>query len=152
MVSATLEGSAVRGVWRLALVIVVAVVACGWAIVALQDDDVAAVSGCGSAVPTVPGYTATVQTEPDPPQAAGTQVLVLVERAGRPVRGADVCLSVDMAGMPMGGDTRYEGQQLSAGRYSIFPSFGMPGSWTGNLVVSVAGRPVLSRQVSFQVV
>lgn len=140
-----------RGVWRITLVAAAAAVATALAVVYLQDRTVADVSACGSGVRTAAGYTATVQTRPDPPSAAGTVVLVTVEHDDRPVSGAEVCLSTDMVGMPMGGGTTFQGRELSPGRYEVIVTFGMPGTWAGQLVVSSAGRAVLSQPVRFQV-
>lgn len=140
-----------RGVWRITVVVALAVVACAWAVVSLQDRTAIAATGCGNHIQNVPGYTATVVTQPNPPSANGTNVVVALQRDGQPLSGASVCLSVDMIGMPMG-DISYHAQEESPGRYNVVTTFtGMQGTWRGNLVVSADGGPVLARLLTFRV-
>ncbi len=136
--------------WRVAVMVLVALVACGFSISYLQKPKALAIAGCGSAGPSDPAYSVAVSTRPNPPRALGTDVLVQVQKAGQPVSGAAVCLSLDMVGMPMG-SLVFHGIAQSPGVYSIFLSFGMGGRWVGNLVVSAGGRTVHSEPVAWQI-
>ena len=138
------------GIWRITIVMLVAVAASVGAVVKLEAKQPLEVSACGRTGPSDPSYKVTTRTQPNPPHQPSSNVLVTVDHGGQPVNGASVCLSVDMVGMPMG-MSKYEGQQISRGLYDDVVTFGMAGSWEGTLVVSVAGKAVVSQPVSYQV-
>ncbi len=140
-----------HGIWRLVTVSVVAAIACAAAIVAFQDRTAIKALGCGHGIVTQPGYVAAVQAQPNPPRAAGTDVLIDVRLGGQPLNGADVCMTTDMVGMPMGGPPNYKARPSGPGRYDTFIAFGMAGTWAGEVVVSSGGKPVLAQPVSFSV-
>lgn len=139
------------GLWRLAMAVLLAVGACAAAILAFQDRTAIKALGCGRGIQTQPGYVAAVTTKPDPPRAAGTDIVVSVRHDGQPLVPASVCLTSDMVGMPMGGPPNYKARQTSSGVYDVFIGFGMAGNYAGELVVSSGGRPILSQPVSFRV-
>ncbi len=139
------------GIWRLATVVVVAMIACTAAIFAFQDRTAIKALGCGHGAQTQPGFAVAVTTKPDPPRAAGTDIVISVRRDGQPLAGAGVCMTSDMVGMPMGGPPDYQARPTGPGTYDVFIAFGMGGNYAGELVVSSGGRPVLAQPVSFTV-
>jgi hypothetical protein len=138
------------GIWRITIVMLVAVAASVGAVVKLETTQPLNVSACGRVGPSDPSYSVTTRTQPDPPRQPSSDVLVTVDHGGGPVNGAGVCLSVDMVGMPMG-MSKFEGQQISPGLYDDVVTFGMAGMWEGTVVVTVAGKAVVSQPVNYMV-
>ena len=139
-----------RGFWRIALVVAVAVVASAAAVVKLEATQPLNTSGCGSAGPSDPSYTVTSRPQPNPPSTPSSAVVVSVKRRGQPVNGATVCLSLDMVAMPMG-VSKYLAHQISPGVYEDIVSFAMAATWIGTLVVAVEGKRVFSQSVTYHV-
>lgn len=137
-------------IWRIAVVVVLAVVASVAATAKLEGTHPVNTSACGRIGPNDPTYTLTTRTQPEPPRSPSSDVLAFVMRQGRPVTGANLCVAVDMLGMPMG-MSRFQGREISPGAYDDPVTFGMGGTWAGTLVVSVGGRSVISRAVSYRI-
>lgn len=137
-------------IWRIAVVVVLAVVASVVAAARLEAPHAINTSACGPIGPDDPSYTLTTKTQPDPPKSPTSDVLAFVMHQGRPVTGANLCVAVDMRGMPMG-MSKFQGHQITPGVYDDTVTFGMGGTWAGTLVVSVGGKPVLTRPVSYRI-
>lgn len=137
-------------IWRLAVVVVVAALASVVAGAKLEANHAINTSACGRIGPDDPTYTVTTKTQPDPPRSPSSDVIAVVMRQGHPVTGANLCVAVDMVGMPMG-MSKYQGREISPGVYDDPVTFGMGGTWEGTLVLSVGGRSVISRAVSYRI-
>ncbi len=138
-----------QGVWRIATVLVVAVVASILAAARLEAHHAISTSACGP-LSSDPAYTMSTHPQPDPPRPPTGDVLAFLNLRGQPVSGATMCVAVDMLSMPMG-MSRYMGHEISPGVYDDSVTFGMGGNWAGTLVLSVGGRPVASQPVSYRV-
>jgi hypothetical protein len=88
-----------------------------------------------------PAYTATVDSDPDPPRVEGTKFRILLRRDGRPVTGAKVCFAADMPDMQHPGVSRVA-RETSGGRYEVDLKFEMGGAWAASVIVAEPGRPV----------
>lgn len=137
-----------RATLRITVLVVLALGLSAFAVVTLDNRTAINVSACGRSGPSDPAYRVATRTVPSPPQPKGTDLIVTVERAGRPVDGADVCASLDMVTMPMGLGKQVA-RQVSPGVYNDPLTFGMPGSWEATLMVSVGGRAVVSKTLYF---
>lgn len=133
------------------MVIMLAAAGSVLAVAHLESHKPLSVSSCGDEIVAVPGYAVVTSTRPSPPRASGTEVLVKVDKSGRPLTGASVCLALDMVGMPMGGPSRYTAQPVAPGLYDAYVPFGMGGRWAGRLVVSVGGEVVYAKAITFDV-
>jgi hypothetical protein len=138
-----------QGLWRITIVLVLAVVASVAAAAKLEARHAINTSACGP-LANDPAYTMTTHPQPDPPRSPSGEVLAFLNRQGQPVGGATMCVAVDMVGMPMG-MSKYLGHEISPGVYDDSITFGMSGNWAGTLVLSVGGKPVASQAVSYQV-
>ncbi|MEW6153638.1 MAG: copper resistance protein CopC [Actinomycetota bacterium] len=112
-------------------------------------------SGAGSGAPcpegeTDPAYSATVDSEPDPPRLEGTTFRLAVRRDGRPVTGAQVCFAADMPEMEHPGVSAMA-REASGGRYDVDMKFIMAGTWSAAIVVAEPGRPVALVPLRIQV-
>ncbi|MGI9119786.1 MAG: FixH family protein [Acidimicrobiales bacterium] len=95
-------------------------------------------------------YKVMVTTEPNPPKPQGSTFQITVERDGKPLEGAAVCVTANMTEMEMdavGG----RAQEVEAGRFELPVDFGMRGAWGGSVVVSEPGQTPVSMPLSFDV-
>ncbi|HEX2047913.1 MAG TPA: copper resistance protein CopC [Acidimicrobiales bacterium] len=104
---------------------------------------------CGQGMPD-PAYRATFEPEPDPPKAEGTTFHLTVLHEGRPVKGAKVCVKVDMPDMQHPGVSAVA-TEVSSGKYDARLRFSMTGAWEGSVTIAEPGRPAVSVPVSFEV-
>lgn len=147
-----------RRIWRVLLVMTVALVLGGIFIV--RSDKAAVVTeaprmegslgpSCLGTVGSDPAHVVGVETEPATPETRGTIYRVLVERDGRPVSDARVCLVVDMPGMNM--EEGHELAKVAPGRFEASLDLPMAGRWVGEVRVAVPGRDGAVVPVSFDV-
>lgn len=97
-------------------------------------------AGCGDGEVDA-AYTATVDSDPDPPRTEGTKFRITLRRDGRPVTGAKVCFAADMPDMQHPGVSRVA-RETSGGRYEVDLKFEMGGAWAASVIVAEPGRPV----------
>lgn len=143
---------------KLVVLVVVAAVTFGIAVVALSGGDDPAAGGSpaadagaatspAAAAPTEPAspscrgpaqedpsYEVSVTSEPDPPRAEGTTFRLTVTRDGQPVTDALVCLVADMRDMAHEGVVA-RGTESSPGTYELSTGFVMRGGWDGTVRV-----------------
>ncbi|HVL99766.1 MAG TPA: FixH family protein [Egibacteraceae bacterium] len=113
---------------RLAVVVVVAVAGFAAAFSAFGD---AARRGCVTDAPPDPTYEVAFAG----PVHVGEDTHVLgVTRAGDPVTGAWVCVTIEMAGMSAMGASA-EAREVGGGHYEVSLPFAMEGTWQGTVLV-----------------
>lgn len=138
----------VRRIWRVVVVMVVAVVLGGFFI--FQGDGPGApASGQrapGGGPPSCMGdvgndseFVVLVESDPPVARTTGTTYRMLVTRNDRPVSGVRVCLILDMPGMNM--ERAQEAPEVAPGRYEVPLSLPMAGRWVGEVRVAVTDRP-----------
>jgi len=113
------------------------------------DPTAAQGSGCGSGKPDT-AYSVAMDSEPSPPRAEGTTFHLTVQRDGKAVTGAKVCLMADMTEMHHEGIDNVA-KEASGGKYDTMLKFGMRGPYAGSVVVVEPGKPAVSVPVTFQV-
>lgn len=90
-----------------------------------------------------PAYIVAVRPDPEPARAEGTTFRLDIQRAGRPVSGATVCLKLDMPEMQHPGVSA-PGTESASGSYAVPLRFSMPGVWSGSVTVAPpGGKPVI---------
>jgi len=119
-----------------------------------------AATACGSdgAKKAATAKCPTVQAADDPaysvqvaePATKAKPVRLTVTRAGRPLTGAEVCVSSVMVGME---DMKASGHttEVLPGAYEVDPGFEMKGQWTGTVTISESGRPPVAKPVTIEV-
>jgi hypothetical protein len=129
----------VRGIWRLTLVAVVAVVAFGVALVNFRQ---LPARECQMEAVDDPSYQVELLT---PMSVDPTTHTLRVTRDGRPVTGAQVCMRADMGGMGgmSGMGVSDVARETEPGVYDVPVRFEMSGFWNGTVIVSTGtGAPV----------
>jgi len=106
-------------------------------------------SACGDGKPDS-AYSVSMESDPNPPRAEGTQFHFTVRHDGKAVTGAKVCFTADMTEM------RHEGltdvaKEASGGKYDATLKFGMRGPYAGTVVVAESGKAAVSVPITFQV-
>lgn len=116
-----------------------------------HDGSAAPAAACPEQAGTRPGYSLQIEPRPNPPRAEGTNFVIAVTHDGRPVTGAQVCMTADMVGMAHEG-AAVNAEEVSAGRYEISGmTFVMRGPWSGSVVVQERGKEPVALPVSFEV-
>ncbi|MDQ3645273.1 MAG: FixH family protein [Actinomycetota bacterium] len=117
---------------RLAAVVVIALA--GF-VAALVQFDSAAARGCLEEPDPGTSYSAAFAAPVNTGQASH---MLLLSRDGRPVSGADVCLSTEMEGMT-GMGMSAEAREFAPGRYEVPVRFPMAGTWEVTVAVGPEG-------------
>lgn len=117
---------------RLVVVVVVAVAGFAAAIVAFGD---AARSNCVADATSARGYAAEF---PDHVRAGEGEHVVRLTRAGLPLTGAWVCVSLAPASTG-GPGAAAQGRELGAGRYAVSLELTRAGEWSGVVLVAEDG-------------
>lgn len=125
-----------RGIWRLTLVSVLAVVAFGVALVNFRE---VPARECQMDAVRDPSFELQFLT---PFSVDPTTQTMLVTRNGQPVTGAQVCMRADMGGMGgMSGMAVSDvARELAPGQYEVPIRFEMGGFWNGTVIVSTGTR------------
>ncbi len=103
--------------------------------------------------PRDPSLSVAVAPEPDPPKAEGAVLHLTVQKDGRPLTGAKVCVRVNMPDMQHRGVTALatEAIEASGGRYDARIRFSMTGGWEGSVVVTPPGEEPVSAPIKLEV-
>ncbi len=134
-----------KGIHRVLVVALLAVGAFAVAISSLGDD---ARRGCVANAPIDPTYEARLI---GPIETAKTQQEIAITHEGQPVRGAKVCARVAMVGMEAMGVSDAKGTESAPGVYKMTIVFPMGGGWSGNLLITERGKPMISLPFAFEV-
>ncbi|MDQ3570711.1 MAG: FixH family protein [Actinomycetota bacterium] len=134
-----------RRIWRLGLVAAAAVAGFYLAIVRFSD---AAEEGCAQRVREDLSYEVRWDEQP---RMDLTRYRLSVTRAGRPVRGAEVCLNASMKGMSAMAVTDH-GREVAPGSYEVSLIFEMGGRWPGRVLIAEPGRGVVAVPLDLQVI
>jgi YtkA-like protein len=129
----------VRGISRLVVVAVIAVLAFGVALVSFREPPA---SECQMDSTANPDYSARVE---EPPDVNRTVYHLVVTRRDQPVRGAKVCMRADMGGLGgmSGMGTSNVARETGPGRYEVAIRFEMSGFWRSTVIVDDGqGKPV----------
>jgi hypothetical protein len=133
-----------RGIRRLALVTVLALVSFAAALVRFGQ---AAEEGCIATPRPNPAYQVELV---GPIEFTRTTYELTIARDGRPVTGARVCLDAAMGGMSAM-SLSDEGDEVAPGRYELYLPFQMPGPWDATVVVDEPGQERVVLPLSFHV-
>lgn len=126
-----------RRIWRLGLV---AAMAAGAFTLAMVRFSGAAEEGCAQRLPEDPSYRVRWSQQPSTDL---TRYRLSVTREGRPVRGAEVCVSSYMKGMSAMATTD-RGREVTPGSYEVALTFEMGGRWPARVLIAEPGRPVVA--------
>ncbi len=135
-----------RGIRRVLVVAVVALLGFGGAVVALADD---ARAGCVTEAPQDPAVQALLL---GPMEFEKTEHEIALTRNGQPLTGAKVCTRVFMVGMEAMGSSDAGADEVAPGVYRLTIVFAMDGAWAGVLLVTELGQPRISVPLRFEVV
>lgn len=134
-----------RRIWRLGLV---ATVAAASFVVAIGRFSDAAEKGCAQRAPEDTSYE--VRFVPEPRMDI-TRYRLEVTREGRPVTGADVCITSFMEGMSAMATTD-TGREVAPGTYEVSLLFEMGGPWLGRVLVAEGGGSAVGIPLDFRVI
>ena len=125
-----------RGIWRLTLVSVLAVIAFTVALVNFRQIPA---RECQMEAVRDPSYQVEFLT---PLSVDPTTHTVRVTRDGQPVTGAQVCMRADMGGMGgmSGMGISDVGRETEPGQYDVPVRFEMGGFWNGTVIVATGTR------------
>lgn len=129
-----------RGIWRLTLVSLLAVIAFGVALVNFRE---VPARECQMDAVRDPSFQVEFLT---PFSVDPTTHLLRVTRDGAPVTGAQVCVRADMGGMGgmSGMGISDVAREIAPGQYEAPIRFEMGGFWNGTVIVDTATRePVM---------
>lgn len=135
-----------KGIRRVLVVAVVAILAFGGAIVALADD---ARRGCVIDAARDPALEAKLLGAIS---LDNTSHEMSITRAGDPVVGAKVCARLYMRGMEAMGSSDDKAVEIAPGIYKISVVFVMSGAWSGGILIEEPGKAPVSAEVRFDVV
>lgn len=128
-----------------ALVVTMVVTACGG-----DSKDKGSKSAAEKCPAMEAGDNAAYEVRVVEPATKDKPVHLMVTREGRPVIGAEVCLSSVMVGMEdMGGGDH--AKEVSPGDYEAEPGFEMDGKWTGTVTIAEKGRPPVAKPLTIEV-
>ncbi|MBI4329677.1 MAG: hypothetical protein HY673_00165 [Chloroflexi bacterium] len=92
----------------------------------------------GQRVPLKDGLLAEVFVTPYPPTPE-TDLYLILRRAERPLRGAEIVVTYDMRDMDHGARDRQIGREIADGQYAIALDMLMWGDWVADAVISHPG-------------
>jgi hypothetical protein len=131
-----------KGIRRILIVAVLALVAFGAAIVVLGDE---ARLGCATDAPPGPAYRAQVL---GPVETERTSYEIAVSRDGQPVSGAKVCAHVAKVGRAAMGFSE-TAVEASPGTYRVALVLEVSGRWSGSVHIAEEGQAAVSVPLSF---
>lgn len=136
-----------RGIWRLLVVSVAAVVAFGVAVVNFRE---VPARECQAEAVRDPSYQVEFLT---PFSVDPTTHTFRVTRDGQPVTGAEVCMRADMGGMGgmSGMGTSDVARETEPGVYDVPIRFEMGGFWNGTVIVRSGVRKPVKVEVLIEV-
>ena len=125
-----------RGVWRLAVVSALAVIAF---VVALVNFKAVPAKECQMDAVNDSSFQVELLT---PPSVEATTQTIRVTRDGAPVPGAQVCMRADMGGMGgmSGMGVSDVARERAPGEYDVPVRFEMSGFWNGTVIVDTGTR------------
>lgn len=125
-----------QGVWRLAVVTTLAVIAF---VVALVNFKVVPAKECQMDAVRDASFQVELLT---PPSVEPTTQTLRVTRDGAPVTGAQVCMRADMGGIGRmsGMGVSDVARERAPGEYDVPVRFEMGGSWNGTVIVDTGTR------------
>lgn len=136
-----------QGVWRLAVVSALAVIAF---VVALVNFKVVPARECQMDAVRDSSFQVELLT---PPSVEPTTQTIRVTRDGAPVTGAQVCMRADMGGIGRmsGMGVSDVARERAPGEYDVPVRFEMGGSWNGTVIVDTGTRKPVTIPVPLDV-
>ena len=136
-----------RGIWRLTIVSVLAVVAF---VIALVNFKVVPAKECQMDAERDPSYQVEFLT---PFSVDPTTHTLRITRDGAPVTGAQVCMRADMGGMGgmSGMGISDVARETEPGQYDVPVRFEMGGFWNGTVIVDTGTRKPVTIPVPIEV-